>query len=408
MKAYERFLNYVTVHTSSNSQSETVPTSRIQFDLANVLVDELKSLGVKDARVDDKCYVYASIEATPGYEDKPAIGFIAHIDTTPDFCGENVNPVIIDNYSGEDIVLGESSRVLSPDEFPHLPALRGRTLIVTDGSTLLGADNKAGIAEIMTLAENLIKNEIPHGRICIGFTPDEEVGSGADHLDIQAFGADFAYTVDGGPEGEISYENFNAASASFDINGFNVHPGEAKDTMINASLVATEINSMLPTGETPRDTMDYEGFFHMTSINGSVEHAKLDYIIRDHDLAVLEARKATLRLIEKLMNEKYGEGTVSLTLKDQYRNMVEKIKPCFHIIENASAAVEKAGIEPMIIPVRGGTDGANLSFKGLPCPNLGTGGYAFHGPYEHITVEGMDKTVEILENIVAIYADMQK
>ena len=203
MKAYERFLNYVTVHTSSNSQSETVPTSRIQFDLANVLVDELKSLGVKDARVDDKCYVYASIEATPGYEDKPAIGFIAHIDTTPDFCGENVNPVIIDNYSGEDIVLGESSRVLSPDEFPHLPALRGRTLIVTDGSTLLGADNKAGIAEIMTLAENLIQNEIPHGRICIGFTPDEEVGSGADHLDIQAFGADFAYTVDGGPEGEI-------------------------------------------------------------------------------------------------------------------------------------------------------------------------------------------------------------
>ena len=408
MKAYERFLNYVTVHTSSNSQSETVPTSRIQFDLANVLVDELKSLGVKDARVDDKCYVYASIEATPGYEDKPAIGFIAHIDTTPDFCGENVNPVIIDNYSGEDIVLGESSRVLSPDEFPHLPALRGRTLIVTDGSTLLGADNKAGIAEIMTLAENLIQNEIPHGRICIGFTPDEEVGSGADHLDIQAFGADFAYTVDGGPEGEISYENFNAASASFDINGFNVHPGEAKDTMINASLVATEINSMLPTGETPRDTMDYEGFFHMTSINGSVEHARLDYIIRDHDLAVLEARKATLRLIEKLMNEKYGEGTVSLTLKDQYRNMAEKIKPCFHIIENASAAVEKAGIEPMIIPVRGGTDGANLSFKGLPCPNLGTGGYAFHGPYEHITVEGMDKTVEILENIVAIYADMPK
>ncbi len=404
MKAYERFLNYIRVHTSSNSQSETVPTSIIQFDLAKILVEELHSMGVQNARVDDKCYVYASIDASPGYEEKPSLGFIAHIDTSPDFCGENVEYEIIDNYDGSELVLGQSSRTLSPKEFSHLSNLKGRTLITTHGNTLLGADNKAGIAEILTLTENIITKNIPHGKICIGFTPDEEVGSGADHLDLQAFGADFAYTVDGGPEGEISYENFNASSALFEIKGFNVHPGEAKDTMINASLVAAEINSMLPSGETPRDTQDYEGFFHMTSINGNVEHATMEYIIRDHDIAALEARKSTLMLIVKLMNEKYGEGSVILTIKDQYRNMAEKIKPCFHLIDNAAQASRKAGVEPVIIPVRGGTDGANLSFKGLPCPNLGTGGYAFHGPYEHITVEAMDKTVEILENIVEIYA----
>ena len=404
MKAYERLLNYVKVFTTSDDDSESVPSSARQFDLAEMLVKEMKSIGIADAHVDDKCYVYGSIPATPGYEDKPAIGFIAHMDTAPDFNGNGVKPRIIADYDGGDVKLGESGRYLRNADFPHLASLKGRTLIVTDGTSLLGADDKAGIAEIMTAAERIINENIPHGRLLVAFTPDEEVGRGADHFDVEHFGADFAYTVDGGQENIIEYENFNAAGAHVEVNGFNVHPGSAKNIMINALLVAMEFNNMLPSGDTPRDTEKYEGFFHLCDMSGNCEKAVMDYIIRDHSEGMMLARKATMEHIEKLLNEKYGAVTVKLTIKDQYRNMIEKIKPCFHLIENACEAVRDLGLEPEIEAIRGGTDGARLSFMGLPCPNLGTGGYAYHGPYEHITVEGMDIAADIILGIIAKYA----
>ncbi len=405
MKAFERLLNYVVVHTTSDEESTTVPTSQRQFDLARMLVDELKALGVKDAEVDDMCYVYATLPATEGFEHATRLGFIAHMDTAPDFSGENVRPRIIENYDGKDVALGTSGRTLDLANFPHLASLKGRTLIVTDGTTLLGADDKAGVAEIVTMLEQVIREKIPHGKISVCFTPDEEVGSGADHFDVARFGADFAYTCDGGAEGELEYENFNAAGALFEIRGFNIHPGEAKDKMINALVVACEINAMLPAGETPRDTSGYEGFWHLTSLDGNTEACKLSYIIRDHDFESFDRRKLTLEGIAKTLNEKYGDGTVTLTVRDQYRNMKEKIEPCMHLIENAKKAMELAGVAPRIQPIRGGTDGARLSYMGLPCPNLGTGGYAFHGPYEHITVEGMDASVEVLKNLVILYRD---
>ncbi len=405
MKAYERLLNYVVVYTTSDEDSTTVPTSARQFDLARLLVDELKTLGVSDAAVDDKCYVYATLPATKGYENATRIGFIAHMDTAPDFCGENVKPRIIEHYDGEDVALGTSGRTLDNANFPHLRSLKGRTLIVTDGTTLLGADDKAGVAEIVTMLEEVIAENIPHGKISVCFTPDEEVGSGADHFDVARFGADFAYTCDGGAEGELEYENFNAAGAQFEIRGFNIHPGEAKDKMINALAVACEINGMLPKGQTPRDTAGYEGFWHLTGLDGTTEACKLSYIIRDHDFDSFERRKVTLTEIAKAINERYGEGTVTLSIRDQYRNMKEKIEPCMHLIDNAKKAMELAGVTPRVQPIRGGTDGARLSYMGLPCPNLGTGGYAFHGPYEHITVEGMDASVEVLKNLVALYCD---
>ncbi len=404
MRAYERLLNYVKIHTASDESSSTVPSSRRQFDLAEILAEEMKSIGIADARVEDNCYVYGTIPATKGYEDKTRIGFIAHLDTAPDFCGEHVNPQIHEDYDGGEIVLGNSGKILSPGQFPHLRALKGRTLITTDGTTLLGADDKAGIAEIMTLAEELIHSTEPHGQVSIGFTPDEEVGSGAAEFDIPGFGAQFAYTVDGGCENEIVYENFNACGAEFEINGFNIHPGESKNTMINAALLAMEINSMLPSAETPAHTEQYEGFYHLTEMEGTVEHAKLQYIVRDHSGAHFESRQETLRHIEKIMNEKYGNGTVKLTITQQYRNMAEVIAPCMHLIDNAKDSIREAGLEPDTSPIRGGTDGARLSFAGLPCPNLGTGGYAFHGPYEHITAEGMDLAVKILRGIVRRYA----
>lgn len=404
MKAYERLLKYVSVHTASDPESTKTPTTSRQFDLGRQLAEELKELGVEDARIDDKCYVYGSIPATEGLEDKARLGFIAHMDTAPDFCGENVRPRIIENYDGEDVVLADSGRILKTADFPHLKKLKGRTLITTDGNTLLGSDDKSGIAEIMTMAERLIKENIPHGKICIAFTPDEEVGAGADHFDVEGFGADFGYTVDGGEEGEIVYENFNACEAVFEINGFNVHPGSAKDTMINAQLLAMEINASLPAFETPKDTEGYEGFYHLCEMKGNVETAFLEYIVRDHSLELFESRKKTLKHIEKIMNEKYGKGTVTLTIKEQYRNMAEKIKPCMHLIDNAAKASRAAGIEPVIIPERGGTDGARLSFMGLPCPNLGTGGYAFHGPYEHVTAEGMERSVDLILGIIKEYA----
>ena len=403
MKAYERLLNYVAVHTTSDEESTTVPTTARQFDLANMLVDELRAIGVKDAAVDEMCYVYGTLPATKGCENAPRLGFIAHMDTAPDFSGENVHPHIIENYDGTDVRLGTSGRTLDNATFPHLRSLSGRTLIVTDGTTLLGADDKAGVAEIVTMLDEIIQGNIPHGKISVCFTPDEEVGSGADHFDVQRFGADFAYTCDGGAEGELEYENFNAAEATFTINGFNVHPGEAKDKMINALLVACEINGMLPKGQTPRDTEGYQGFWHLTKLEGTTETAKLQYIIRDHDFESFSRRKATLEKIAEAVNATYGDGTVSLAIRDQYRNMKEKIEPCMHLIENAKKAMIEAGVTPKVQPIRGGTDGARLSFMGLPCPNLGTGGYAFHGPYEHITVEGMDLSVKVLMNLVALY-----
>lgn len=405
MRAYERLLNYVKIHTTSDENSTATPTTERQFDLARVLVEEMQALGVQGAKVDENCYVYGWIPATPGYEDKPAIGLIAHLDTTPDFCGEHVNPQLHENYDGEDVVLGDSGKVLSVQTFPHLRQLKGRTLITTDGTTLLGADDKAGVAEIMTVAEELLKGTMAHGKVCIAFTPDEEVGSGAGKLDIPGLGAEFAYTADGGCENEIVYENFNASGAEFEISGLNIHPGEAKDKMINAALVAMEINSMLPNLETPAHTDLYEGFFHLCEMEGTVEHARLQYIIRDHSAAGFEAREKTLKHIAKILNEKYGEGTVTLKIQEQYRNMIEKIEPCMHLVDYAKAAIRELGMEPNTDPIRGGTDGAQLSFRGLPCPNLGTGGYAYHGPYEHITAEGMDTAVQVMLGILRRYAE---
>ena len=404
MRAYERLLNYVRIWTTSDEDSETVPSSDRQLDLAKILVEEMKAMGVMDARVDEKGYVYGSLKATEGMEDKPAIGFIAHMDTAPDFNGRDVKPQLIENYDGGDVCLGDSGRTLSVSDFPHLKELKGRTLITTDGTSLLGADDKAGIADIMTAIDEIIKENRPHGRLCIGFTPDEEVGRGADFFDVKGFGADFAYTVDGSKEGEIEYENFNASEAVFKVHGVNVHPGEAKNIMVNASLIAMEINKMLPDNETPRHTEGYEGFYHLTDMTGNVEHAELKYIERDHDGKLFSDREERLRSIERLMNQKHGEGTVELEIRESYRNMKEKIETCMHLIENAKTSIKKEGIEPKVSPIRGGTDGARLSFMGLPCPNLGTGGYAFHGPFEHITVEGMDKAVNIIKNIVDIYA----
>ena len=404
MRAYERLLNYVRIWTTSDEDSETVPSSDRQLDLAKILVEEMKAMGVMDARVDEKGYVYGSLKATEGMEDKPAIGFIAHMDTAPDFNGRDVKPQLIENYDGGDVCLGDSGRTLSVSDFPPLKLLKGRTLITTDGTSLLGADDKAGIADIMTAIDEIIKENRPHGRLCIGFTPDEEVGKGADFFDVKGFGADFAYTVDGSKEGEIEYENFNASEAVFKVHGVNVHPGEAKNIMVNASLIAMEINKMLPDNETPRHTEGYEGFYHLTDMTGNVEHAELKYIVRDHDGKLFSDREERLRSIERLMHQKHGEGTVELEIRESYRNMKEKIEACMHLIENAKTAIKKEGIEPKVSPIRGGTDGARLSFMGLPCPNLGTGGYAFHGPFEHITVEGMDKAVNIIKNIVDIYA----
>lgn len=400
MRAYERLLKYAAVHTASAEDVDTTPTTARQFDLAHLLEDELRALGMAEVYEDEHAYVYASIPASAGMEGERAIGLIAHIDTVPDFSGENVRPQVIENYDGGEVALGTSGRVLSPEKFAELPALKGQTLITTDGTTVLGADDKAGVAEIMTACERIIAQGIPHGRIAVCFTPDEEVGHGAALLDFDRLRADFAYTVDGGALEEVNFETFNAAAAHWDITGFNIHPGDAKNTMINASLVACEINAMLPAGDTPAHTEGYEGFYHLMSMTGTVEHAELDYIVRDHSAASFAAREATLQHIEKLINEKYGAGTAKLTLTEQYRNMAECMSGHMDIVERAERAIAAAGLKPVRVPVRGGTDGAQLSFRGLPCPNLGTGGYSFHGPYEHITAEAMDTAVEIILGIV--------
>ena len=404
MRAYERLLKYVAIPTPSDEHSTSTPTSACQFDLARLLADGMTGMGLADVRLDERCYVYAKLPATEGCERAVKIGFIAHVDTSPDFNGAGVHPRIIHDYDGGNVVLGNSGRVLDTDKFPHLPRLRGRTLIVTDGTSLLGADDKAGVAEIMTMLEHFISSDEPHGQISVCFTPDEEVGAGADHFDISGFDAQYAYTVDGGEEGEVVFENFNASAATFTVNGFNIHPGSAKDTMVNAQLLAMEINSMLPTGQTPRDTENYQGFYHLHAMQGNVERATLHYIVRDHSAELFAEREATLRRIADDMNRRYGAGTVELTIREQYRNMRAQILPYYHVVENALEATREQGIEPIIRPIRGGTDGARLSYMGLPCPNLGTGGYAFHGPYEHITAEAMDIQTAILCGIVRRYA----
>ncbi|MCR5581091.1 MAG: peptidase T [Pseudobutyrivibrio sp.] len=406
MRAYERLLRYVKIYTTSDEDSTTVPSTMRQFDLANILVEELKALGVDNASVDDQCYVYGSIPATPGYEDRKVVGYIAHMDTAPDFSGEHVNPIVVENYDGEDVVLGTSGRTIKVADFPHLKTLKGRTLIHTDGTTLLGADDKSGVAEIMTFVEELLSSGEPHGKICIGFTPDEEIGAGADHFDVKLFGADFAYTVDGGEENAVEYENFNAASAEVKFNGVNIHPGDAKDIMVNAALVAMEFNAMLPPTETPSQTCGYEGFFHLTDMSGDVAAAELSYIIRDHDAGKFADKKKVMEHAANIINQKYGEGTCELTIKDQYQNMLEMIKPHMFLIDYAFNALKEAGEDPKAVAIRGGTDGARLSFMGLPCPNLGTGGYNFHGPMEHITAEGMDTVVKVLHGITRQFAEV--
>ena len=404
MRAYERLLRYVTVPTKSDDESESTPSTPEQWDLARLLVEELQSLGVTNAEVDDLCYVYASIPATKGMENAPAIGFIAHMDTAPDFAGDPVRPQVIEAYDGGDVTLGDSGRVLRVSDFPQLADMKGRTLITTDGHTLLGADDKAGVAEIMTFVEEILASERPHGKICIAFTPDEEVGRGADAFDVARFGADFGYTLDGDTEGEIQFENFNAAGATVTVHGVNVHPGSAKDMMKNAALIGCEFQNLLPKEEIPACTEGYEGFYHLTDMTGNVETCTLSYIIRDHDAARFDERVATMQRVAAEINQKYGDGTLELTVREQYRNMAEMVKPCYHLIENAIAAAEQVGLTPIVTPIRGGTDGARLSFMGLPCPNLGTGGHGFHGPYEHISAEGMDAAVAMMHAIVEKYA----
>ena len=405
MRVEERLLKYVSYWTTSDEECRQIPSSERQFELGKVLEQELRDLGLEKVTLTDHCYVYGLLPATKGYADKPAVGFISHMDTAPDFSGKDVKPQIIPDYDGNDVLLKGSGAYLKVSDFPTLKTLKGSTLITTDGTTLLGADDKAGVSEIMTAVEQIITEKIPHGDIWIGFTPDEEVGSGADLFDLDYFKARFAYTVDGDYEGEVAYENFNAASASFEINGVNVHPGEAKDIMINAALVGCEIASLLPENETPTHTEGREGFYHLTDFSGDIAHAKVNYIVRDHDKATFEKRLDTLRGIEQKMNGKYHADTVKLNIQHSYSNMLEVIEKNEYVVAIAKKAIKNVGLEPVSRPVRGGTDGARLSFMGLPCPNLGTGGYGFHGPFEHISVEGMDTAVSVIKEIVKITAE---
>ena len=404
MRAYERLLQYAKVYTTSDPASGTHPSTARQFDLAHLLVEEMQALGIADAAVDEHCYVYGSLPAAPGCEGLPCLGLIAHMDTSPDASGENVRPVIHENYDGRDVQLPGSGAVMKVSAFPFLASMKGETLITSDGTTLLGADDKAGIAEILTAVETVIRDGLPHGRLAIAFTPDEEIGEGADLFDLERFGADFAYTVDGGDVGGIEYENFNAAAATVTIRGLSVHPGSAKDTMINASNLAMEYHLALPRMARPETTEGRQGFYHLCQMYGDVNEAKLGYILRDHDAACLEYKKEMLFQIAAWMNGRYGAGTVAVEIKDSYRNMIEKIRPHFHLVETARTAIRMAGLEPEELPVRGGTDGATLSWKGLPCPNLGTGGFNFHGVYECTTAERMDKAAEVVGNIIALYA----
>ena len=404
MRAYQRLLQYVQVHTTSDPATGTHPSTQRQFDLARMLADELRTLGVGDADVDEHCYVYGHLPATPGCEGRPALGLIAHMDTAPDASGEKVQPVLHENYDGRDVTLPGTGAVMKVADFPFLASMKGETLITTDGTTLLGADDKAGVAEIITAVETLIQDGLPHGPISIAFTPDEEIGEGASLFDLERFGADFGYTVDGGDVGGIEYENFNAASATVTVHGLSVHTGSAKGTMVNAANVAMEYHLSLPRMARPEATEGREGFYHLCQMTGDVTEAKLGYILRDHDAAKLEYKKDNMRQAADYFNGKYGPGTVTVELKDGYRNMIEKIRPHFHLVETARTAIQMAGLVPEEVPVRGGTDGAVLSWQGLPCPNLGTGGFNFHGVLECITAERMDKATQVVLNIIALYA----
>ncbi|MEE1051195.1 MAG: peptidase T [Lachnospiraceae bacterium] len=404
MRAYERLLRYAVVNTTSYDDREGTPTGEGQFVLARLLAVEMETLGLENVFIDEHAYTYGFLPATPGYEHCPAIGFISHLDTVDDCGGTDTHPQVIRSYDGGVIRLGRSGRILDPEVFPHLKDCIGKTILTTDGTSVLGADDKAGISEIMTMCERLINERIPHGKISVCFTPDEEIGQGADLLDLEKFGADLAYTVDGSVPAEIDYENFNAAAARLTVRGVPVHPGTAKGRMINAMRVIMEANAMLPEGEVPEMTDGREGFYHLTGSRGNVTEAVAEYILRDHDADKFREKKEKMREITEALNRKYGEGTVTCKIKDQYRNMAEVIAEHPVVVEAALRAIRAAGLEPFSEPVRGGTDGAQLSFRGLPCPNLGTGGYAYHGFYEHAVAEEMDTCVEILLQVVKEFA----
>jgi len=404
----EKFLRYVKIDTQSDDTTGTSPSTMKQHNLAKLLRDELIEIGASDVVYDEEhCYVYARIPSNIEGCQGPKMGFVSHMDTSDEVSGENINPRIVEDYKGDDIKLDANGKyVLSPANFPELLNHVGEDLIVTDGSTLLGADDKAGVAEIMTMAETLLKNPgISHGEIRIAFTPDEEIGEGTAFFNLDQFDADYAFTVDGGKLGELEYENFNAAAATVKVNGRSVHPGDAKNRMLNASLIAFEFQGLLPVFQNPMYTEKREGFFHLTEINGSTESCISQYIIRDHDEKLFEEKKDMFLAAAKFLNRKYGEGTVEVTIKDQYKNMIEKIRPHIHLVDNAKKVMENLDIVPIDVPIRGGTDGATLSYKGLPCPNLCTGGYNYHGRYEYASIQEMRKVVDILLGIVDIYKD---
>ncbi len=400
----ERFLKYVKIDTQSNEESTTCPSTEKQFDLAKVIIEDLKEIGMSDISIDENGYIMATL---PSNIDKevPTVGFIAHMDTAPDYSGKDVKPRIVENYDGGEIVLNEAQNtVMSPVDFPELPNYKGQDLIVTDGTTLLGADNKAGIAEILEAMDYLVKHpEIKHGEIKVGFTPDEEIGRGANLFNVEKFGAKYAYTIDGGEIGELEYENFNAATATIKINGRNIHPGTAKNKMVNSAIIGMELNAMLPSDQRPEHTEKYEGFFLLINMSGTVENTSMTYIIRDHDREKFAVKKELMENTAEYLNKKYGAGCVELEIKDSYFNMREKIEPVMEVVEIAKKSMEEAGVTPIIKPIRGGTDGARLSYMGLPCPNIFTGGHNFHGKFEYIPVQSMKKSVEVIVKVVENY-----
>ena len=406
MNLLERFLKYVSIHTTSDENTGLVPSTPQQMEFAKILAEELKDMGMQDVSLDKKGYLMATLPSNID-KDVPTVGFISHLDTSPDMSGKNVKPRIVENYDGNDIVLNEKENiVLSPKQFPELTMYRGQSLVVTNGLTLLGADDKAGIAEIMTAMDYFIKNpDVKHGKVRIAFNPDEEIGLGAHHFDVEKFGCQFAYTMDGGEIGELEYENFNAAGAKVTFYGTNVHPGYAKNKMVNSIKIATKFMATVPANESPEYTDGYEGFYHLTGIGGDVEKTTVSYIIRDHDRKKFEERKAHLQMLVDKINSEFGDNTATLEVKDQYYNMKEKVEPVKYIVDIASEAIRQAGVEPKVKPIRGGTDGAQLSFKGLPCPNIFAGGHNFHGKYEFVPIQSMEKATEVVKNIIKIVAN---
>ena len=406
MALLERFLKYVSIHTTSDENTGLVPSTPQQMEFAKILAEELKDMGMQDVSLDKKGYLMATLPSNID-KDVPTVGFISHLDTSPDMSGKNVKPRIVENYDGNDIILNEKENiVLSPKQFPELTMYRGQSLVVTNGLTLLGADDKAGIAEIMTAMDYFIKNpDIKHGKVRIAFNPDEEIGLGAHHFDVEKFGCQFAYTMDGGEIGELEYENFNAAGAKVTFYGTNVHPGYAKNKMVNSMKIATKFMATVPANESPEYTDGYEGFYHLTGIGGDVEKTTVSYIIRDHDRKKFEERKAHLQMLVDKINSEFGDNTATLEVKDQYYNMKEKVEPVKYIVDITSEAIRQAGVEPKVKPIRGGTDGAQLSFKGLPCPNIFAGGHNFHGKYEFVPIQSMEKATEVVKNIIKIVAN---